>query len=281
MSRRSKVRVKETDTPALNPLAQDLKSAIDVTNSVIPAEHVFRTNINCKHQKWTNKYFFNYPGEWRTITNQQLFIGIRAVYYKPASHRFFQIIIKYYKDSQLMQEFWYQEFFNTNSKLILRDVCNKINEWHKNEVEPITNCVLLCDVGVDNKTTLISLIKSKVGTVWYEFTNISQDFQTAFNITSDKLSFKDEHIYINPLTWNILNDDELEVTASFVNQTEFQHLGYTGITYNPLKYYKINSSDTEFYIELWTKDGNIPALITEDGHDVIVIEATLTTKPLK
>lgn len=299
--RRNKRQKNETVTPPLNPIAQDFKSAIDTSNS-IPIEHVFRTNKNCRHNYGSNKYSFYYPGEWKTITNQQLILGVRAIYFlKPVKRELsFDLIYHNEFEKDKSKTYSYKDTVILNSDFTLENICDNINEWF-NKLDPLPERFL--EFKFFNKSMIIycgcdSFFLRKR---WIELKNLSPDFKNIFRI-DDKPKSKSVGYFINEgfpvvkiipgeLTFkemtnieysygNSYQHDELEIRASFVNQTELQHLGYTGISFIPLKYYKINSTDTEFYIELLSKDGSKEIELVDDEKDCVVIEAVLTTKNL-
>jgi hypothetical protein len=71
------------------------------------------------------------------------------------------------------------------------------------------------------------------------------------------------------------NREPLLITADFIQQTDNQHLGYTGCEYNFIKQYEIKKNTPYFTISLW-EDGTMnPVELPEDNKDVVVIEAII------
>ena len=72
--------------------------------------------------------------------------------------------------------------------------------------------------------------------------------------------------------------DELDLRASLVKQTEYQHLGFTNNLYTPLKQYELECNDSEFWIELYTNDQQNKVILPDDNNDSIIIETQLILK---
>lgn len=278
MSRRRSRVVNESTVTPLTKEAADMKQVLNDNIKPIPIEHVFRTNVNCRHERNTNRYHFNYPGEWRTITNQQLLIGIRAVYFKTAAIRLFGFTLNVWLQGLTEpSRFRFSTTFEMCSPTIPSDLADDINQFYD---EYVGYNYPLCKFEATSTHNTFKFVFSNPAGIRYEIDEMTSDFKSAFDIPGETIMLTSGTTLIYQYVW-AKHYNDLEITASFVNQTESQHLGYTGITFNPLKYYKINSSDTEFYIDLWTVDGLTPVMIYNDERDSVVIEAVLTTRPLR
>ena len=85
MRRKQKV-TNETQKTPLSPEAQDIKQAIQQTQSH-PIEQVIFIHAPVEdehdfllHERGTNRYTFKYPETWRTIPNAELSIGVRGIH---------------------------------------------------------------------------------------------------------------------------------------------------------------------------------------------------------
>ncbi|KAK8842738.1 hypothetical protein M9Y10_025601 [Tritrichomonas musculus] len=64
---------------------------------------------------------------------------------------------------------------------------------------------------------------------------------------------------------HITTDLQCEVAASFASQSNRNIIGRTNETFIPIKYYKVNDKDDNFWIELYDKDFvNIPASFNDE-----------------
>jgi hypothetical protein len=62
------------------------------------------------------------------------------------------------------------------------------------------------------------------------------------------------------------------ITSNIVDISN-RYLGYTNLRYSPLKYYKINNSDTQFYIEFWNgRDDKLKSVFPYDNKEYMNIE---------
>jgi hypothetical protein len=225
-------------------------------------EHVFYTT-SAKHVKGTNEYNFEYPGEWRT-SNTELDFGIRGIYLKKASRTVditvtihvntntftvnylyaFTPNVNLYNFVDYLNEFWLETFEDDD------DIRNGL-EWR---YYPQDDSIIF------DKTPISEI------TSW-EIEATSNDFQHIGKIEV----VDNKHVVI--IMWD---RGECLLKASFTNQTENRHLGYTNMSYNPIKFYHVlKPCPITFKIELFTASGQFPVELPDDGLDYIVLECVV------
>jgi hypothetical protein len=72
--------------------------------------------------------------------------------------------------------------------------------------------------------------------------------------------------------YDIYDRHSCMITSNIVDLSN-KYLGYTNVRYTPLKYYKINNSDTRFYIEFWNgHDHTLRSVFPYDNKEHLSIE---------
>jgi hypothetical protein len=69
--------------------------------------------------------------------------------------------------------------------------------------------------------------------------------------------------------------EDVLIRASFVQQTQNQHLGFTGIDYNNPKKYQIIHNSPQFTISLWSPSTLQPVELPSDKRDYVVMECVV------
>lgn len=107
-----------------------------------------------------------------------------------------------------------------------------------------------------------------------EFDSFDNDFMEAFNVGDE--------IYQNQLDYitrfhrnlefkNLWDRNTCKVCASFANQSNHYYVGNSHVRFEPIKYYRLNSSDDKFWIEFYNgRNPNIPVKLPK--HEGFVIE---------
>jgi hypothetical protein len=104
----------------------------------------------------------------------------------------------------------------------------------------------------------------------YDVSIISSDFDSIGTI-----NLVSEGRLIKKLTITMWDRDEILVRSSISQQTDNNHLGYTGTQYNQMKIYPMQTPlPTSFKIELYTTT-NRPLELCPDGRDYVVMECCL------
>ena len=286
-----KNKVRKVDRATVQPLsenAQDLKKALQHDDMII--EHVFATNMRDVRKNY-NRYYFKYPGEWITA-NMKHIIGVRGLYLIKAN-RFFKLIAELHgDDGKLIGNFEYIRFIKScddmftyfdelngvfRSHTLYQQYGVKISfTYHDDE--------LMVNQDNDNESYKRYYYKVTLNDEIMKYMTYDPDyFNKLSNVSGSKvdeeftMTFNDKLYYTFIILWN--RTDELELRASFVKQTEYQHLGFTNSLYTPLKQYELECADNEFWIELYSND-QIHEVILPDDKDTIIIETQLILKPM-
>jgi hypothetical protein len=69
--------------------------------------------------------------------------------------------------------------------------------------------------------------------------------------------------------------EDVLIRASFVQQTQNQHLGYTGVDYNTPKKFQIIHNSPIFTISLWSQSTLPPVELPSDNRDYVVMECVV------
>jgi hypothetical protein len=225
-------------------------------------EHVFYTSA-ARHINGTNIYEFEYPGEWRT-SNAELDFGIRGIYLKKVS-RTVDIAVQITDEQGETEIVNYLYVFTPQSTLY--DFVNYLNEyWRKTITNQDVNVGFEWRYHPEDNTIIFDKSPISVIVDW-EVTAESQDFHHI-----GKIEVIGSGHLIEIKMWDRA---ECLLKASFTNQTENRHLGYTNIQYYPVKFYHIcKPCPISFQIELFSSSGYTVEL-PDDGLDYIVLECVV------
>ena len=108
-----------------------------------------------------------------------------------------------------------------------------------------------------------------------EFDDVfSDDFNDVFNIGDEPYQNSVHQFYQFHRTIelkNLWDRHTCKVYASFANQANHNYLGNTHVYFTPIKYYKLNSRDKRFWLELYSaRNPNIPMRLPD--HEGFVME---------
>ena len=282
-----KNKVRKVDRASVQPLSEnalDLKKALQKDDMII--EHVFATNMR-DVRKDENRYYFKYPGEWSTA-NMKHVIGVRGLYLIKAN-RFFKLNAELHGDDDgLIGKFEYIRFIKSCDDMFTYfDKLNDVFQGHALYQQygvkisfTYADDQLRVKQDNDNDEYKGYYYKVELNDEIMKYMMLDQEYTNKLNKGDTKgftMTFKDGSFYEFIILWN--RTDELELRASFVKQTEYQHLGFTNNLYTPLKQYELECADNEFWIELYTNDQMYEVTLPDD-KDMVVIETQLILKPL-
>ena len=313
MSRRPKIANQPQKTP-LTPEAQDIKQAIQQTQLYPIEQVVYLTDTgHVQHTPGTNRYTIPFPETWRTLTNTELYIGVRSIGLHNALSRRLPVGLTCYAT------FWYwprptTECVTTSATIV----------WeHAYESEP--NVITWAVEWTSQLDALIANLKSKTPAGTFKWDRykwfyqhdiekkqhvlsmhiIDENGEIIDRINKQSVTFRWEITYLDAIeaveTTTIIEDPEWHLqtslatvrfpdsfasyneyllSASFVNQTRWNYLGFTNTVFNPPKVYKINHNDTHYWIELASPDGTEERELPVDGKDFITLEIQLIAQPI-
>lgn len=264
-------RVNQATTQPLSENANDLIKALHSDELAI--EHVFATNMNNVRNE-SNKYYFQYPGEWITA-NMKHVIGVRGIHLVKTIRWFFINVRLFDGSDKQLVDVPYEKYIMQNESLY--DFIEKFNKDVLIQPE-FQRYKSFLHAGYKNNVMFIVQNRSESYPNHYYTIEFSGDIMRYVELPDRTLSFKNESVYYMPIKWD--RYENVELRASFVKQTEYQHLGFTNSIYNPLKQYELESADNEFWIELYSNDQQRKIILPDDNKDMIVIEVQLSLKPL-
>jgi hypothetical protein len=235
-------------------------------------EHVFYTSLcqdsgpKITHHVGTNEYEFEFPGTWRTKSGGSLILGIRALYLKKA-YRQLVFAIKLY--NFLTGTKYVQHSYCWGPETKVTEVLNNLNDtWQQADLGPFP----------EQKSVMQWFYEpSERRFVFHEKQN-AYSTNVDFDVVpepSEVFTFGHFDYKTNPrpyvgMGWN---REDLLVCADFIDQTENQHLGYTGTEFPNPKKYNIIRNTPKFMINLWEDATGNPVELPADKKDYVVIEA--------
>ena len=306
MPPRSKAKIQnEPKKEEILPVVQQIKTAM---TPGIPIEQVVYLNDSriVDHDSGSNRYWVNYPDTWRTVSNQQLVLGVRAIRKYWANLRMeISLTFKVKEVSDQQWNFVFQAYLMPNDMAMgkEKEFVARINEQWSAWVEELseTDKGYLIDI-VSRQwlyyyeaTDECYVIRTPCPTEEDEFTGdytvnitdavVSRDIKLFFSTGmfseyNPKSGDSCIGMTFKPKTnaFKYINDTYL-LAASFVGQTNYQYLGFTNTEFNPPKQYVIPIGDTRFWIDVVTADAIDPVEL--DFRDMVAIELQLTTIPLQ
>jgi hypothetical protein len=246
-----------------------------------------------------NRYWFNYPPEWRTANVKNKVIGFRSFWIARAKrHVSFTININKPADPTIYQHFiscWFDYDDGllklwTELQSDLQDDKDYITvdwtELHRHKTDNVyegKNYAAydsendINDSDTDNKDLSfgirIRLWKAPLGTE-FSITDMNDDAKAFFNALD----------YNNIQTTNYNTIDFYDIwdrrscllKSNLVSSTMNNYLGYSMTRYNPLRYYKITNNDEKFYIDLYNGHNHkVITSLSDDDRDHINLEITV------
>ena len=112
--------------------------------------------------------------------------------------------------------------------------------------------------------------------VFFSLLETNDDFKEVFNIGNDPtennednyISFRKELVF-----HNIWDRHSCKVYSSIAEQSLHHYIGNSQIYFSPIKYYKLNSSDQRFWIELYSgRNYNVPIKLPKNESFVIEMQ---------
>lgn len=235
-----------------------------------------------------NRFWFEYPPEWRTANVKDRYIGFRSFYVsKIYRHLQFDLEITIRDESFLNPEnvitvpvhnrIRYEEYLTT-LYFDLRNCVKEYLELHKDEYinMPVPEWN---KIRMDRDFTKEDGITKYCNKLFYEdddvditfaILNPNSDAKAILNINGDVSSRR--IVYFN----NLWDRHSILLQSNIAVNNSKNYLGFTNKNYNPIKYYKINSQDTKFYIDLYHGHyQNIPVNLPNDEKEQIILEIVI------
>ena len=292
----------------MSPIVQQMKSAMTPS---IPIEQVVYLNDDkvVIHEKGSNRYWINYPDTWRTIANQQLVLGVRAIRKYGCSDFTMAFSIVYSVEE--VSKYWRFDFRETflardlepgKEEEFVARINRRWRDWGEELSDEGKTC--LADYLSHEWTFLVRNETLQESRRWLRSPIVKQDEFTlsytitteCYNTSTDFRQFFEGPYYsstYNPKSGGycvvpifLIRDNAFKtyidtylIAASFVGQTNYQYLGFTNTEFVPPKQYVVSSGDTKFWIDVVMADGR--GEVELDSRNLVAIELQLTTIPLQ
>ena len=224
-----------------------------------------------------NRYWLKIPPTWRTAEQKERIVGVRNIWLNDINRRmmFLVHVFKSYDNGQTWSEFLYDiDFIPDNDVMLdksfnnaLKD-CNIKCAFETDEVENVCGLDFVY-YEKDEKPYIAELqFTNMLPDTCFVLNNVKKNDETGFwePITeterSEQLIFRD-----------IWNRKPIMVSSSLATNTFKNEIGFSGVRYMPIKYFKLNSNQSEFWVDLWVgKYMLIPAVLPHDDRDGISLE---------
>jgi hypothetical protein len=264
------------------------------TRDLTSYEQAYYTSES-KHDKGTNDYTFEFAGSWRTKTGRLEF-GVRGLYLKKV-HRTLAFQLTAYQKADdgwepitvdgypLAIPFYYvfREIDNVGTMMAaLNEQCLKGLEqfMEGHEFEPwwgdFYNRYEWREE-TDGTIDFIPTLDPKEYTNTYKWAlsvGTNSDMVTTFKMTlADPITI--DNVTFGKPVLKMWDRQNILVRANFVEQTQNQHLGYTGIDYNLPKKYDVPHNTPTFTISLFSEATLQPIELPDDGKDYVCIECIM------
>jgi hypothetical protein len=256
-----------------------------------------------------NRYWFEFPAEWRTSNYEERIIGFRSLFIAgSARHILFKLIIDSnststsYKINLILN---YNDTLNTLADKIKaqlgeqKDLINiysmsMADEKEENVIYQGKNYVAYNSKsdtetqGADSTTTLSSvLLEGQLMATGIRFvtfytdtkiriTGLDDYAKALFNAKDYESNGAQTESYNGIVFYNLWDRHSCCLKSSLVSGITDNYLGYTNVRYNPLRYFKITSNDTKFYIDLYNgRLTHFYSILPYDDIDTITLELVI------
>jgi hypothetical protein len=262
-----------------------------------------------------NRYWLEYPVEWRTANIKEKIVGFRSFFINP-SVRFIIFGFMVFVNNEYKRDYVISIVLNGNE-----DFSKFETEFKKQIKEDADNFILICaptlnvpdfnvyrgknwesfnlpmigeeesDFNVDMLTDDTDVKKYSSFSVnivakykEYKFivTNLNKDTKLFLNCEDYEIDPEtgdkepQTQAYKGLLFHNVFDRASCLLKSNLVSSTMNNYLGYTNVRYDPMKYYKITNDDSKFYIDLYNGHNySIISNLTSDNRDNISIELVM------
>ena len=235
-----------------------------------------------------NRYWIKVPSIWRTSEQKERIIGIRSLW-NAENNRQLRFSVHLETISEETGELETLDFpfiydllvesrnplpisMNNEMRLVLG---NAIAEQEKEmffNVYDVTFNQLIED---DNKYRLT--VSTTSDTKYFQFSMMNDDAVNVFNhfddegkpIRETKLGPYYEFV-------DVWDREFVMVTSSIATNTLKNQIGFTGVRYQPIKYFKLQSNQTSFWVDLWLSHYmKVQCNLPRDGKDGFTMEVIL------
>ena len=285
--------------------SEPVKEIRHILKQSIPIEDVILFS-DAEHTEGTSRYWFNFPSTWRTITNQNLILGVRSISLVNEIPQVIKFDVRFVIAHNINQTGDNQKIIHLNASF---DIDLKFNQGYS-LLKRITDNLYVSYILTANKEEDPSVVFQA-----YPINEFSPNCfgirVYAENVPDDKyvrILYLEQGNYFDQLysEWNYEEYDsaiqaseenrfvrfivpyantlyvkDFYLTSSIATQSEHNYLGRTNDVYQPPKQFPLSSADNRFWIELhsfYIKDATLHAEIPEKYKNQFLIELQLITQ---
>ncbi len=278
----------------------------------IPQEVMWHLQDDKEHRDTVipNRYWFKFPEQWHHQYGKDPILGIRSIYIaKTIRHLSFKVTITYwnvdddcelyYIDSTTSNSKALEFSFTTTSYLDTNDTIRKVCQHFSNDCSTAFSTAfttvpdsdllqkdILPTMTYNIQTTPYSTLTFNTPANAYDMKYTSThgtDVAVEQHITIESLGDDDGNLFdidngtvtstkvSYPILWDhyqcfVKSSISALTTDSFFGHTRNDH-------YNPIKYFRINTKEQSFYVDLFsTRNHNSYVVLPDDNLDDLIIE---------
>ena len=240
------------------PIEQFYMFGVDNTES-----NTQNTEYIVRDEDIPNRYWLKFPPTWRTAEQKERVIGSRSLWMNQVYQR--SIVFNIHYESKNEQDKWFVCYVRYDDDLI--ETLNKTID----EIDSRIN--FHYGKSADNHFMIVMQCKYKP-TFNFQLTDMNDDAINIFNhydaggIPYPETNMSNEHFF-----FDVWDRKHVMFTSSIATNTSKNEVGFSEVRYMPIKYFKINSNQSEFWIDLWIGRALCaPAVLPRDGHDGFNLE---------
>ena len=230
-------------------------------------------NVNMRRDpNIDNRFWLKFPETWRTSEQKERIVGVRNIWLNEANRIVLFGLLIFKKDSETPFS-GYMVYFNVTTDTSLDTQFNDYFDSH--------NINIRCYSEIGNLNTP----NYTLAFYYYPVDTVSRTYEIQIVEMTPETSYVLNHLDKDgrPLSstsranrlffTNVWNRKSVMVTSSIATNTYKNEIGFSGTRYMPIKYFKINSNQTEFWIDLWIGHYMLaPAILPKDNKDGISLE---------
>ena len=230
------------------PIEQFYFYGVNNTLNILDTEYIVRDkNI-------PNRYWLKFPPAWRTSEQKERIIGIRSMWMNRVYQRFIGFWIDY-NDSEETK------FVGFNLKYD-EDLIERLNE----EVSKVDSRIHVEASLVNEQFQIV--IYTLVDELEFKLILYNDDTESVFNTFEAETPMNNTHRFTN-----VWDRKFVMFSSSIASNNSKNEVGFSEVRYIPIKYFKVNSHESEFWVDLWMGTSILlPAVLPRDGKDGFNLE---------
>lgn len=242
-----------------------------------------------------NRYWFKYPSDWQNSHQRERIVGVRSCFIRNTARTYvtgFLFRKKVRNNPTKVSCMSFVFSFLTNDTYNIYDLWDELSERFK------TGIANNKDKWIAEGTPIITEEDLQIIYIMYEsmyvcdLVTVSRDsylcdyyltpdpmMLTNYNFPDDFNQYPegDERNFRTKCKIGIpWTGNPVILKSNLCYNISMNYLGFSDTHYVPIKYYKINTNDPEFWIETWfNRNHKLPAIFPSDNKDTIILEMVI------